>query len=512
MTATFLAFSVASRAMDASQASINVTGNNIANINTEGYTRQRVDINSITISGTVQKYATPQVSTGIGSKAMGTTQIRDPYIDVRYRSQNAEDSRYKTAVSGLSDLQDVFDEASTDGLQAELSSFINDLQKFSEKPTSSDIAQVTRSAAQKVTRIINMYATQVSEVRTQQVQNLNVVVNNDFNSYVKNIADLNNQIKKEEIYGNKPNELYDKRNTLIDKLAGVATIKVSSSPEKISEDLTISRLSISIADPSTGKSIKIVDNDKFSVLSTKDDGSTVSLSLMGTDSKENNDINDYFSDGSVKGYVDLINGKGSYAAAGENNSNGVAYYQKSMDIFANQFATALNKINDVTNGTASGKPLFTNADGTTTNVTAKSIQVSKAWLENPSYISNTNSTTTTGSGGNDNILRMLAAMSDPQKFNVNPTDTTPAFTGTFNEYMTGLLGDLGTNVEMGTKFSETASSVLDTISNTRESSSGVSLNEEGINLTAYQKVYNAAMRYFNILDENLDSIINKMGV
>lgn len=516
MTATFLAYSVASRAMESSQASINVTGNNIANINTEGYTRQRVDINSITISGTVQKYATHQVSTGIGSRAMGTTQIRDPYIDARYRAQNAEDSRYKTSVSGLSDLQDVFDEASTDGLQAQLSSFINDLQSFSQTPTSSDIAQVTRSAAQKVTQIINMYANQVSDVRTQQVQDLNIVVNNNFNSYVKNIADLNDQIRKEEIYGNTPNELYDKRNNLIDKLGGIANIKVSSAPEKVSENLTIERLSITLSDPNTGTKIKIVDNDKYSVLSTEDDGNNIILSLTGTDSEENNDINNYFSDGSIKGYLDIINGKGSFAAAGENNASGIAYYQKSMDIFANQFATVLNKINDVTSAVPdpSIKPLFTNKDGTTTNITAKSIQVSKAWLENPSYISNTSSTSTTG--GNDNVLRMIAAMNDKQEFykagESKAGGDVPLFTGNYNQYMTGLLGDLATDVEMNTKFSETATSVLDTILNTRESNSGVSLNEEGINLSAYQKIYNAAMRYFNILDENLDTIINRMGV
>jgi len=93
MASTFLAFHVASRAMEASQATINVTGNNIANINTEGFSRQRVDINSITSSGGVQKYASPKVSTGLGAKAVGTSQVRDPFLDARFRSQNAETAR-----------------------------------------------------------------------------------------------------------------------------------------------------------------------------------------------------------------------------------------------------------------------------------------------------------------------------------------------------------------------------------------------------------------------------------
>jgi flagellar hook-associated protein 1 FlgK len=78
--------------------------------------------------------------------------------------------------------------------------------------------------------------------------------------------------------------------------------------------------------------------------------------------------------------------------------------------------------------------------------------------------------------------------------------------------MTGVVSEVATDVELNTNFSKTANNVFQTISDARDSVAGVSLNEEGVNLSAYQKVYNAAMRYFNVLDENLDNIINKMGV
>ncbi len=150
MTATFLSYSIAGRSMEASQASINIVGNNISNVNTEGYTRQRVDVVSLTTSGMVQKYATPQVSTGIGAKAKGTTQLRDPYVDARFRTHYAETQRYETMVSGLTNLEDVLDEASTEALMGEISGFITDLQSFSTASTSSDIAQVVRASAEKL--------------------------------------------------------------------------------------------------------------------------------------------------------------------------------------------------------------------------------------------------------------------------------------------------------------------------------------------------------------------------
>lgn len=529
MTATFLAYGVASRAMEASQASINIVGNNISNVNTEGYTRQRVDIVSVTTSGKTEKYATPVVSTGIGAKAVRTTQLRDPYIDARYRTQNAEANRYDTMVKGLSNLEDVFDEASTEALQGELSSFINDLQSLTQSPTSSDIAQVARSAAEKVTQVINMYATQLEEVRTEQTENLEVVVNSEFNTYVKNIASLNKQIQNEEIYGNTPNELYDQRNLLIDKLSGVANIEVSMSPaDVISENLSIPHYSIKIKNQSGGDDIVLVDNDNYSEMSlNSSDPLNVQLKLVDTTGVERADINSNVIDGSLRGYINLINGKGSFAdtTAGESDSKGIFYYSKKMDIFAKQFATELNKINsavagaDGVIGSDGDKNLFTDSSGVViTDITAKNLQVSTAWLKNPSYINTTKYPTldpapsgyeATPSGA-DNVLRLIEKMSDKLDFKDSSGNT--ILSGTFNEYMTGVVSEVATDVELHTNFSKTATNVFQTISDARDSVAGVSLNEEGVNLSAYQKVYNAAMRYFNVLDENLDNIINRMGV
>lgn len=289
MAATFVSYNIASRAMEASQASINIVGNNISNINTEGYTRQRVDVVSVTTSGKVEKYATPVVSTGIGVKAKGTTQLRDPYIDARYRNQNAENNRYETMVKGLTNLEDVFDEASAEALMGEYSSFIKDLNSLSQTPASPDIAQVVRSAAEKITQMMNMYANQLDEIRTEQIENLEVTVDSEFNTFVKNIASLNEQIQREEIYGNTPNELYDHRNLLIDKLSGIANIKVSMTPaDVISENLSIPHYSITIENPGGGEPIMIVDNGKFAEMSldAKTEPENVKLSVIDTDGNQ----------------------------------------------------------------------------------------------------------------------------------------------------------------------------------------------------------------------------------
>ena len=165
MRPTFLAFQTASRALAASKANIDLTGNNIANVNTEGYTRQRVDLSSISNSGYTQRYTVPGSSIGLGVEISNITQTRDSFLDSRFRAQNAEASQYQTLLSGLSDLENVFDEVENEGLQSELSNFMNQLQNLSQSPTSADFGLVVRTAAQKVTQILNLYSNQTEQVR-----------------------------------------------------------------------------------------------------------------------------------------------------------------------------------------------------------------------------------------------------------------------------------------------------------------------------------------------------------
>lgn len=495
--------------MAASQANMDVTGNNIANVNTDGYTRQRVDLASISNSGYTQKYTVPGYTVGLGVDVTGIGQIRDPFLDARFRAQSSETGLYDTLLEGLSDLENVFDEAENDGLKAEISNFINQLQTLSESPSSQDLALVVRTAAQKVTEILNVYGNQTEEVRNQQIYDLGkVVIDTKFNTLVKNIADLNTQIRDELTHGNEPNELYDKRNSLIDELSGIANIKVTTTPEKISEDLTIENLNISIYDSAGGQSIGIVKAGLYNTLSaTMDSNNKMTIEISSSFGGYSGDITSNFSGGSIKGYLDLINGEGTYAAAGGNTFRGALYYEHAMDTFAANFAYALNELNG-----GAGKELFESSDATTTTITARNIAISDYWLQDPQNITRT--TEVPPLGGGDNIQRMKEALSNDRIFYRDPADTTSQvmFKGTSDEYMTGLLSELGLDIELNQNFSDTANTVQNNLYASREAMSGVNLDEEGINLMNFQKTYNAAARYFNVLDEAVDKIVNEMGL
>ena len=525
MKPTFLGFQTAARAMAASQASLEVTGNNIANANTVGYTRQRVDLNSISASGFTQKYAVAGASTGLGVEVGGISQIRDPFLDLRYRSENAESGKLDTILTGLSSLENIFDETENPGLQSELSNFTNQLQTLSQSPTSKDLQMIVRTAAQKLTQVMNIYSQQTDQVRDQQIYGLsNIVVNNDFNAIVKNIASMNKQIREDQTYGDPSNELKDQRNVLMDNLSRIANIKVSVTPDRISEDLTVDRVSISLYDPDTSTSILLLENDRYNTLSVDSSKEDVRITIsrsIADQQHPSNDVTEHFSGGVIKGYLDVINGKGNYAdlTKNENAFRGTLYYKSTMDTFAANFASALNTINatedTTTNPTTTvPKPLFSSSDGAATPITAGNIRIASAWLDNPSYITTTKDTPPRG--GSDNVLKMIQAMSEKHAFTKapkNPADPpVPVFEGSYNQYMTGLVSELALDKNLNQNFANTSHSVLNGIFDSRESISGVSMDEEGINLMAYQKSYNAAARFLTTLDEAVDTLINRMGI
>ena len=103
---TFTGFETAKSAVFTSQKSLDIVGNNLANVNTEGYTRQRVDVQSIYISSSSAHVASNTTGLqGQGVEALGISQLRDSMLDTRYRNANSVTSYHKAASVVLTDLQ-----------------------------------------------------------------------------------------------------------------------------------------------------------------------------------------------------------------------------------------------------------------------------------------------------------------------------------------------------------------------------------------------------------------------
>lgn len=564
---TFLSFETAKRAINVSQLGLDTVGHNIANVSTPGYTRQRVDQVSLGASGMNSKfriYGMNGQSAGQGVLFNGISQIRDPYLDVRYRNEAANYGELAIKSGGLNDLQDVLDEIATDGLSAELEEFINELTKHSSAASDEEYATVVRNAAQQLTQMLNKSASELSNVLTQQKSDLSIAIENDVNATIKQIAYLNDKIRQEHMVGNPALELQDDRNMLIDTLAEYANIKVVNTPEKISDDLTISRLSIVMVDNSTAPASEftLVDNNKYNTLRSRENADgTVEIDLIegGTDSVLKSGITDNITKGAIRGYLDLINGKGDFAGKNENAFRGVPYYQKALDVFAQTFAQTMNSINSITvaDQLASGgnisvyenKNLFTASDGTTTKVdpssgvtyssiTAANITISGMWEKELSHLTITKLPLSTqepkqvqdefgndvyddqgnpvyeSTKQNENLNAFVTALKGTLYFTGYTTDgdSFTLFRGGASEFLTNTESILGLDQSLNTTKLKASDSVIGTLADSRDAISAVSADEEAVNMMIYQNYYNAALRYMTTIDEALGMVIQNMGV
>jgi flagellar hook-associated protein 1 len=482
MRASFFGFEAVRKALMASQKGLDVTGQNVSNVNTQGYTRQRIDLGSLSLDTAYSRYAKSKGDcVGQGVEILSIDQTRDKFIDARYRSCNADSGRWDTKVSVLSDIENILDETSTDGLHARLNDVFSKLQGFSINPESIEFASIFRSSVQKLNEIFNQYSTQLDDLTKQNTFNLDISVT-EINNTIEKIAQLNNLIKGEVVQGQNPNELNDSRNLLLDKLSNLCGASF--------EFLKDGGVSVKI----DGK--YLLDSDKYDKTNFISlNSSSEPIKITWADGSNAN-----ITKGQIAGYLETLNGKGKFALQADTakqKTSGIPYYKTSIDKLALIIADTFNNIND---NTGSKKLFVGDSFGV---INAATIKLSDEWLNDAQYI--TKSTLADAApGNNDNLLRMVDSMN--AKHNI-----TSRFSGTFEEYMASVIGDIAIEVKDTQDMSDSSSFVLDTISNQRESMMGVSIDEEAINMVKYQKSYNAAARLMTVMDDALDTLINKMG-
>ena len=548
MRSSFAGFTTAQLAMRASQKALDVTGQNIANINTKGYTRQRLDLISFSTGRGVSKYESSlNVKVGSGVLTTGLSQIRDPFLDIRYRNEVANAGTQDQKLAIMKDLETVFDEVTKNGIQSQISDIATMLQKLSSEVGNSEFDSMVKSSSDVLTKMFNQYAKQLDSIRAEHETYLDIDIGTIID-LLSNIHKLNETIKINHIHGNSALELQDQRNSLIDELSGYMKIEVKYEIEQITDQVSVEVPKISLVGES-GKIPLIDGNFKTEISKETDaDGKTNIKMTMpdiitapvppATDPvvtpQAPQEITEEITAGTVKGILDMLNRTGEFDA-GTETVRGIGYYQKSLDLLASKFAEAFNKANREpafnADGTpqldGSGNPVFTeknlfassekDALGNPLPITAKNIAISEEW--NNGQIGITASVKhNSPTGSNDNILNMISMLSEKMEYKVSVTDaggvTTEKslFTGSFQEMFTNTGSMLALDVKSTTSLLDNYVTISDEVANMRDNISSVSLDEEGMNILHYQKSYNAAARLMTALDEALNTVINSMGI
>jgi flagellar hook-associated protein 1 len=219
----------------AEQTALDTTGNNIANANTEGYSRETALLEPD------QPLTIPALSshTGLGAQ-LGTgvsvttiTRVRNEYLDAQYRSQNSSLSAATANAEVLEQAQSAFNEPSSAGIASQLSNFWSAWNSLATSPTSEAAKEAVVAAGKQLATTINQLGGQLSAISSQATEQYEALTgpSGEVTGIAEQLAQLNGQIKLAEEAGTPPNEMLDRRDLLLDKLSGLASITVTEEPD-----------------------------------------------------------------------------------------------------------------------------------------------------------------------------------------------------------------------------------------------------------------------------------------
>lgn len=565
MTSTFHGLEVAKRGMMAQQTALYTTSQNIANANTPGYSRQRVNFVQ-TEPYPAASMNRPQIpgQMGTGVEAGSIERVREQFLDVQYRSENNKLGYWDSRSTALSRLEDVFAEPSdTDGLSAVMNEFWQSLQDLSVNPENEGARSVVLQRAQGVVDTFHYLSNSISDIQGDLGNQISVGIK-DVNSILKQIAELNQQIGEVEPSGYLPNDLYDERDRLVDQLSSYLNVKVEKMPSGGNAlDIAEGQYKITLLDAngapvkdSYNKEVTLVDGSQFNQLGFSSNqpnqftstvtGPIDNLVVYQPDdpSRMDNDIvsgqsvasisfyqngNVTFSQGKLRGLIESYGYKVGVDTNGEPITAGIyPDMEAKLDKLAYTFGTLFNTVHHYgydLNQNQGTDAFFTGLQSISD--AAKNIQLnSNIGTKDIAASSNKLS----GDGKNAINLGNIFSMDLSQPYTLegvkdstgNPVTLTfgsgaeqvnvPITTSTINSYYEGIIGGLGVASQQAQRLSNNSNSLVQSADERRQSVSSVSLDEEMTNLIKFQHAYNAAARNITVMDEMLDKVINGMGV
>lgn len=215
----------------AEQQAIDIAGNNIANANTEGYTRETVVMGADTpieiaaLSSVTGKGA--QLGTGVSVEMI--TRVRNAYLDAQYRTQNSALSGAGTQSEALHQAQAAFDEPSSTGIASQLSEFWNAWNSLAGSPAREVAKETVIHAGERLADGLREVGAQVETISKQAGEQFASLTGptGEVTDYANQVAQLNGQIRLAEEAGQQPNTMLDRRDLLLDKLSALAQVTVT---------------------------------------------------------------------------------------------------------------------------------------------------------------------------------------------------------------------------------------------------------------------------------------------
>jgi len=503
MGSTFSSYQIAKSGLYTAQRGLFVTGHNISNVNTSGYVRQQV----MFVESTPAKYGKIQI--GLGADIQETRQIRNSFLDNMYRSENELLGYWEARSKTIQELESILGEPVGQRLQEVIDEFFDGWQELSKDPSSLTVRALLRQRATVLVNTINHIGTQLDKLQMDLNEEIKLKVN-EINNIAAKIAKLNVSIVANEGTGDNANDLRDQRNLLLDELSKL--------------------INIDIYEQSNG-SVSVMVGGVFLVHGGEAEkmiaGNNGEKTLFVTPLWEKDNSKVALSGGTLKG---LIEARGDVAAYGgsiengsviesgytmkdiENDANSDLYrfdpqstniipeLKRGLNILVNLLARTVNAIHreGVALDGSIGHNFFTKINQDLP-FEMNNIQV------NPDFIDlDLIAASITGESGDNTIAQRIVELRN-REFMKSKNLTLNVY-----DFYQSIITWVGTSGQEAERVTQNQNILLTQIQNSRDATSAVAMDEELANMIKYQHSYNASARIINVIDEMIETVINKL--
>lgn len=490
-----LGMNIALSGMQAQMAGLDVVSNDLANVNTAGYVREQVDLAPVGSN-----------AVGDGVAVEGISQVSSAIVSAGQRAAAAAAAQANATASMLTEAQGAFPEPGPSGLQAQLSGLWSAFDTLAATPTSLAARQQVLDQAQVVASTLNGEAGALQNETAQAAAEVVATVGHD-NTLLSQVAALNQAIPVARASGQAA-ALEDQRSALLDQLAtdlGVTT--TSAANGAVNVDLG----GVALVQGATAAQLSVETTGLIATYPSAAGTSGAASSGSGT-----------------PGAVRVV--AGGTVGGLEGGQQAIAGLRSQLDGVAADLATTLGQAlaggtyyTPTTTGsttswtpTAGGPPLFVGSTGSASGVTAATITVNPALLDDPYMIAAGGPPTSSGSapvyaGPNDGTNAQLIAgigsdAVDSANNLVAPGTSVNGAPSPDANYQ-AFVGALGTAVSQATNAAQAAANQSQAASAAEQGISGVDPNEELTAMVQYQNAYQASAKVLATIDATLQSLL-----
>lgn len=228
MASSFAGIEIGKRSLMTHSTQIQTAGHNISNADTEGYSRQRVNVKSFDpIYRPDLERAMVPGQIGQGTDVSSITRLKDDLLESRIVAQGNEESYWETRNKYYEMIESVYNEPNDISVRSNMDKFWQSWQELSMYPESDAARQVVVSRSESLTNSIQQQYKSLSAIGHQIDGDIEATVK-QVNDYSRQIAALNNEIVRSKGMGDNPNDLMDRRDNLVEKLSHLINVTVDT--------------------------------------------------------------------------------------------------------------------------------------------------------------------------------------------------------------------------------------------------------------------------------------------